>query len=60
MEHIELIFDRHLLTTIIHVCAKFHEDLIIFGGSRLVTMERQTDGQMDRRTADGLMTIPLR
>ena len=42
-----------LLTTIIHVCGKFHEDRIIFGGSRLVTVDRRTDGKTDRQT-DGV------
>ena len=50
IECTEMIFDRHLLTTIIPVCAKFHEDRIIFGGSRLVTVDRRTDAVTDDNT----------
>ena len=32
-----------MLTTIIHVCDKFHKDRIIFWGSRLVTVDRWSD-----------------
>ena len=39
-----LIFDRLLLTTIIHACSKFHKDWTTFEASRVVTVDGQTDG----------------
>lgn len=44
---IKQIFNRHLLMTNIHACAKFHQDQITFRGSRVVTCSGQTDMQHD-------------
>ena len=57
MEHIVLIFDRSLLSTIVHVYAEFHEDRITARGFRLVTMkvkwvDREMHGATDDNTSN--------